>query len=192
MVPWSHRAGAARLKSPLHNETLGPEAKCTVTRGKRKRLPSPFCFPTKRYNGNGEFIPPHPFFFFFYSLNPGYKLLTRCGRVIHRSWHYKYYNNLMHKTSPISLKCCLKAHVTYKSGEFPCLHLIAPLLRFWLQRSQLSRATCFIGVTPVWAQGTKKKGIHWNFCCCCFLKIKNVLKKKTKKKNQTWDTSATG
>lgn len=51
--------------------------------------------------------------------------------------------------SPISLKCCLKAHVTYKSGEFPCLHLIAPLLRFWLQRSQLSRATCFIGVTPV-------------------------------------------
>lgn len=82
-LPWSHRAGAARLKSPLHSETLGPEAKRTVTEGKWKRLPSPFCFPTKRYSGNGEFIPPHPFF--FYSLNPGYKLLTCCGRVIHRS-----------------------------------------------------------------------------------------------------------
>lgn len=65
-LPWSHRAGAAHLKSPLHNETLGPEAKRTVTEEKWKRLPSPFCFPTKRYNGNGEFIPPHPFFFFFF------------------------------------------------------------------------------------------------------------------------------
>lgn len=154
----------------LANQNHRPKAKCAVTEGKCQPLPPPLCFPTKCYNGNGEFIPLHPLFWlvFFLILNPGYKLLTHCGGVIHRSWHYKYYSNLMHKMSPVSLKCCLKAHVTYKSGEFPCLHLIAPLLRFWLQRSQLSHATCFIGVTPVWAQGTKKKGIHWNFFVVVF------------------------
>lgn len=88
--------------------------------------------------------------------------------------------------SPISLKCCLKAHVTYKSGEFPCLHLIAPLLRFWLQRSQLSRATCFIGVTPVWAQGTKKKRNSLKLLLLLFFKNKKMLKKKkTKNKKKT-------
>lgn len=123
--------------------------------------------------------------FFLNSLNPSYKLLTWCRRVIHKSWHYKYYNNLMHKMSPISLKCCLKAHVTYESGEFPCLHLNEPLFQFWLQRSQLNRTTCFIGVTPVWAQGTKNKQTKKEFTetfFCCFLKIKK----------KTWDTSATG
>lgn len=132
------------------------------------------------------FLPIFFFYFFnYYSLSLGYKLLIRCGRVIHRSWHYKYYNNLMHKMSQISLKCCLKALVTYKSGEFPCLHLIAPLLRFWLQRSQLSRATCFIGVTPVWAQGTKKKRNSLKLLLLLFFKNKKCLKKiKNLKKNK--------
>lgn len=44
-------------------------------------LPPPLCFPSKCYSGNGEFIPLHPLFCFgfFLTLNPGYKLLTRCG-----------------------------------------------------------------------------------------------------------------
>lgn len=91
MLLWSHHARAAHLKSPL-NQNHGPKAKCAITEGKWQPLPPPLCFPSKCYNGNGEFIPLHPLFCFglvFFTLNPGYKLLTRCGGVIHRSWHYK-------------------------------------------------------------------------------------------------------
>lgn len=62
---WSHRAGAAHLKSPFHKENLAPRANVLSPRGNGNACLHHFVFPTKRYNGNGEFIPPHLFFLFF-------------------------------------------------------------------------------------------------------------------------------
>lgn len=48
----------------LANQNHGLKAKCAITEGKCQPLPPPLCFPTKCYNGNGEFIPLHPLFQF--------------------------------------------------------------------------------------------------------------------------------
>lgn len=79
--------------------------------------------------------------------------------MIHRSQHSKYYNNIGQKLSLISLKCCSKAHVTYESRKFPCLHLNRRTIRSILT-SEVTAKICymFYGSDPsVWAQGTKTK-----------------------------------
>lgn len=54
---------------PLANQNHGPKAKCAITEGKLQPLLPPLCFPSKCYNGNSEFIPLHPLFWFGFFFN---------------------------------------------------------------------------------------------------------------------------